>query len=459
MFKKEIYQERRDKLKKLVQSGLIILPANSVAPFTSRDECFPFRQDSSFLYFTGIDTPDCYVLLDIDNDKEWVCGADDPAEAVFWTGKTPSVSDYGQKSGINNHGPLSIVTDLVDKAAKSGQSIHYLPPYQASVCLKLQELFGFNQTQLQESVSTELIKAVIKLRSVKDELEIKEIEAAVNIAHRMHSTAMIMAMPGAHEQDIKGVIEGIAVSKGGALSFQPIVTIRGDILHNPKYTNTLESDSLLIVDAGAETAMHYASDITRTIPVGKSFTRMQRAVYEVALKANQDAIAAIKPGIPFFEVHWLASVTIASGLKDLGLMKGDPEEAVNQGAHALFFPHGLGHMLGLDTHDMDSLGEDAVGYSAEFTRSEQFGLKSLRLAKSLETGNVITVEPGIYFIDPLIDAWKRENMFVDFINYNQVELYRGMGGIRIEDDVLVTETGVRILGDPIPKSVKELEDF
>ncbi len=459
MFKKEIYRQRRDRLKNLIKSGLVVLPANSAAPFTSKDECYPFRQDSTFLYFTGIDLPDCFVLLDIDNDKEWICGDDNPAEAAFWTGKTPSVSDYAQKSAIDNHGKLNTVNEVIEKAVQSGQSIHFLPPYQESVYSKLRELLGYSRTQLQASVSTALIKAVVKLRSVKDELEIKEIEAAVNIAHKMHSTAMIMAMPGAHEQDIKGVIEGIAVSKGGALSFQPIVTIRGDILHNPRYTNTLESDSLLIVDAGAETAMHYASDITRTIPVGRSFTRMQRALYQVALKANEDAIAAVKPGIPFLEVHRIASATIARGLKDLGLMKGDPEEAVARGAHALFFPHGLGHMLGLDTHDMDSLGEDNVGYSSEFTRSDQFGLKSLRLAKPLETGNVITIEPGIYFIDPLIDAWKRENKFADFINYNQVELYRGTGGIRIEDDVLVTETGVRVLGDPIPKSVKELEDF
>lgn len=459
MFKKEIYQARRNRLKQQIGAGLVLLPANSESPYTGPGCSFPFRQDSSFLYFCGVNRPDDVLLIDVEAGTDTLFGTEASGDAIFWTGLQPSLADECQKSGIGHNAPISKLPQVLAKARNSGRKVHLLPPYRAEVSLKLQQLLQLPLEQIPTLVSQPLIQAVIQQRSIKDEFEIKEIETAVNIARQMHTTAMLMAMPGAHEQDIKGVIEGLAVSKSGSLSFQPIVTTRGDVLHNPRYTNTLENGKLLIVDAGADSPLRYSSDITRTIPVGRTFTRMQRSIYEIVLKANLEAIAAVKPGVPFRTIHLQAALTIACGLKDLGIMKCDPEAAVQEGAHALFFPHGLGHMMGLDTHDMEALGEEAVGYGDQYTRSPQFGLNYLRLAKPLAAGNVITIEPGIYLISPLIAAWKQENKHASFINYNQVDHFLGMGGVRIEDDILVTESGSQVLGKPIPKTIREIESL
>lgn len=459
MIKKESYIERRNRLKQRVTEGLILLPANHESPFTSLDCTYPFRQDSTFLYFTGIDKPELYFLIDSETGEETLFGNENSSGVSFWGGRTLSLSDLCQKSGIEHHAPLESLDAVIDKAANSGRKVHYPPPYQAGVLLKLMELLKAGRKELAEQVSDELIKAIVALRSIKDEHEIKEIEAAIKITSHMHSTALIMVMPGAFERDIKGVLEGIAISRGGAVAFQPIITIRGDVLHNPNYVNTLENGRFLVADIGAESSNHYASDITRTIPVGRSFTRLQRNIYEIVLKANLEAIEAVQPHIPFREIHLKAARVIVEGLKALGIMKGDPQEAVQAGAHALFFPHGLGHMMGLDVHDMECLGEDYVGYSDSYPRSSQFGLNRLRLAKPLEAGHVVTIEPGIYFIESLIDRWRQEGKHKDFINYDQIDPYLGLGGVRLEDDILVTESGHQVLGPPIPKSIKEIESF
>jgi Xaa-Pro aminopeptidase len=305
--------------------------------------------------------------------------------------------------------------------------------------------------------SRALVRAVVAQRSIKSEAEVAEIESALTTTYKMYETAMRMAQPGVHERAIAGRIDGIAKAEGGATAFPTILSINGQILHNHGYVNKLAKGRLLVVDSGAESAGHYASDITRTIPVGGKFTARQRDIYEIVLAANAGAIMAARPGLPYKEVHLLAARIIVDGLKSIGLMKGDPAEAVAQGAQALFFPHGLGHMMGLDVHDMESLGENNVGYDASVERSRQFGLAYLRMARPLEAGHVMTVEPGIYFIPALIDQWKAEGKALDFVAYDKLEAYRGFGGVRIEDDILVTKDGVRILGRPIPKTVAQVE--
>lgn len=459
MFKTEIYQQRRHQLKQKLSSGLVLLVGNRNSPFDGPNNFYQFRQDSSFLYFTGIDTPDLAMIIDLDQGKEWLFGIDKGVDDAFWHGLTPTIRDFADKSGIEHTDEYQNLYNHIQKAQDSKRTIHYLPPYQSQVVLELQRLLEIKAEVLGAGASEELIKAIVSLRSIKDEMEIKEMEQAVNISYKMHSTAMIMTMPGAFEQEIKGVIEGIASSMGGTLCFRPTLSMRGDILHNPRYSNTLEKGRFVVIDAGAEAPSHYASDITRTIPVGRTFSRMQRNIYDIVLKANLEVIDSIKPGVPFVDLHKKAALVITRELKELGLMKGNPEDAVENGAHALFFPHGLGHMIGLDTHDMEDLGEDYVGYSEDYQRSQQFGLSALRLARPLEEGFTVTVEPGIYFISALIDRWKTQKQFDQFINYDQVEHYQSIGGVRIEDDVLVTETGSRVLGKPIPKTIKEIESF
>jgi len=303
-----------------------------------------------------------------------------------------------------------------------------------------------------------MIKGIVALRSIKDKFEIVEIEKAVDIAYEMHTTSMRMAMPGVVDREIAGTIEGISLGLGGPVSFPVILSIHGETLHNHYHGNVLKEGRMMVTDAGAETTMHYASDITRTVPVGGKFNQRQKEIYEIVLDANMKTIEATKPGITNKELHLMAAKVIASGLKDLGLMKGDIDAAVAAGAHAMFFPHGLGHMMGLDVHDMEGLGENYVGYDDEVKRSDQFGTAFLRLGRRHQPGFVFTIEPGIYFIPALIDQWKNEKKFTEFINFDKVEPYKDFGGIRIEDDILVTEDGYRVLGTPIPKTVSDIEE-
>jgi Xaa-Pro aminopeptidase len=418
---------------------------------------YHYRQDSNFLYYFGLDHEGFAGVIDIDNNRDIIFGNDVDMDDIIWMGPQPSVKDQAAKVGVSHTEALGSLEAFVRDAVSKGRKVHITKPYRGEVLIWLESLLGVHHSQVKDFVSDELIRGIVAMRSVKEPGEVAELEKAIDTAYLMHTTAMKMAMPGVVEQEIAGVIEGIALSHGGPVSFPVILSIDGQTLHNHYHGNTLREGRMMVIDAGCESALHYASDITRTVPVGGKFSQRQREIYEIVLKANVDSIAAMKPGAYYKEMHLLAAKTIATGLKDLGLMKGDPDEAVARGAHALFFPHGLGHQLGLDVHDMEGLGENNVGYDSTVARSNQFGLAFLRFARKLEPGFVLTNEPGIYFIPALIDQWKAEGKFAEFINYDKVETYKDFGGIRIEDDVLVTPDGHRVLGRPIPKTVSEVE--
>jgi Xaa-Pro aminopeptidase len=372
-------------------------------------------------------------------------------------GFQPSVKEQAAKAGVENTEPLAKLEPFVKDALAKGRKVHIVKPYRGEVLIWLESLLGVHHSQVKNFISEELIRGIVSMRSVKEDAEIREIERAVDVAYIMHTTGMRMAKQGVIEQEIAGAIEGIAISHGSAVSFPVILSVDGQTLHNHYHGNILKEGRMMVIDAGCESANHYASDITRTVPVGGKFNQRQKEIYEIVLKANMNSIKAIKPGAYYREMHLVAAKTIASGLKDLGLMKGDVDEAVAKGAHALFFPHGLGHMLGLDVHDMEGLGENNVGYDKTISRSDQFGLAFLRLARKLEPGFVLTDEPGCYFIPALIDQWRKEGKFTEFINYDKAETYKDFGGIRIEDNILVTADGYKVLGKPIPKTVEEVE--
>ncbi|RLD50987.1 MAG: aminopeptidase P family protein [Bacteroidetes bacterium] len=459
MFSKEIYTARRKNLTKQVSGGLVFLPGNSDVPFNYPANTFTFRQDSSFLYFFGVKQPDIIGIIDVDSGEDYMFGNDVDIDDIIWMGEQPTMKEFAGKNGVKNAFPLSKVDEFIEKALKQGRKIHFLPAYRAQTKLLSEKLLGIPADEINNNVSEELIKAVVKLRSIKEPGEIEDIERTVDVAYEMHTTSMKSAIPGTKEQEIYGKIEGIALSHGGPVSFPIILSVNGQILHNHHHENILKAGQLMVTDAGAESPMHYCSDITRTTPVGGKFSQKQKEVYETVMNANFEVIKNTKPGIMYKDMHMLSAKVVAQGLKDIGLMKGDVDEAVANGAHALFYPHGLGHMMGMDVHDMEGLGENYVGYDETVQRSNQFGLAFLRMARKLEPGFVITVEPGIYFIPALIDIWKRENKLTDFINYQKLEEYRNFGGIRIEDDILITENACRVLGKPIPKTVKEIEDL
>ncbi len=457
MFPKEVYIKRRKALKAQICSGIALFLGNSLVPFNYPANPYSFRQDSSFLYFFGIDEPDMAAIIDFDTGDEILFGQEVDIDDIIWSGQRKSLHEQANEVGISKALPFNKLKEFIDRALEKGRKIHFLPPYRSQTKYQLSNLLGLKYEAVNKYVSVELIKAVVKLRSVKDEYEIAEIERMVDVAYQMHTTAMRMAKPGILEREIAGTIEGISLSNGGPVSFPVIVTVHGEILHNNFYGNKLKKGDLLLVDAGAESSLHYASDITRVSPVGGKFDQRQRDIYQIVLEANMRAIEDIKPGKPYIETHYLAAKIIAQGLKDLGLMRANVDEAVQAGAHALFFPHGLGHMLGLDVHDMEGLGEDYVGYDDKYKRIQKFGIGFLRLAKPLQPGYVLTVEPGIYFIPELINQWQAAGKFKDFINYDKVEKFKDFGGIRIEDDVLITETGAKVLGKPIPKAIDDVE--
>jgi Xaa-Pro aminopeptidase len=376
---------------------------------------------------------------------------------IIWMGPQLTVRELAQKCGISETAPVSKLGDTIKDALSKKRKIHFLPPYRGETKMTLGVLLKENPCQMKTLASVDLIKAVISMRSIKEKVEIDEIEKAADIAYEMHVTAMKMCKHGVKEQDIFGMIEGIALAKGGGTSFPIILSINGQTLHNHSHGNILTKGRMMVTDAGAETSLHYASDITRTTPVGGKFNEKQKDIYEIVLKANTDAIKATKPGISNRDLHFMACKIIATEMKSLGLMKGDVDEAVAAGAHALFMPHGLGHMMGLDVHDMEGLGENYIGYNDKVKRSEQFGTAFLRFALPYKPGHVFTVEPGCYFIPELIGKWKAEGKFKEYINYNKIDSYMSIGGIRIEDNVLITDKGHKVLGKPIPKTIKEVE--
>jgi Xaa-Pro aminopeptidase len=437
----------------------VLLPGNQEAALNYPANTYSFRQDSNFSYFFGLDHPDLAGVIDLDGGADIIFGNDVDIDDIIWMGKQPTMKEQSLLVGVEQSAPLKDLEKIISAALSQGLKIHFLPPYRGETIIQLSDLLRIPHSEVRSKAfeNEELIKAVIKLRMVKEEEEITEISKMVDVAYIMHTTAMKMAMPGVIEREISGVIEGIALSHGCGVSFPVILTINGQTLHNHYHGNILKEGRMLVIDSGAESELHYASDITRTVPVGGKFSPRQKEIYEVVLSANLAAINAMKPGIPFRDIHLLAASKIVEGLKNIGLMKGDVQEAVNKGAHTLFFPHGLGHPLGLDVHDLEGLGENLVGYDSETIRSKEFGLAFLRFGRRLQKDFVMTIEPGIYFIPELIDIWKSENKLAEFINYDLVDTYRDFGGIRIEDDVLVTEDGFRILGKPIPKTVAEIE--
>ena len=457
MFKSDVYYRRREELHKKMKSGIAIFIGNSESPMNYPDNTYHFRQDSNFLYFFGLDIPGLTGVMDFDSGKDSLYGNDFDMDDIIWMGPQPTLKELALNCGITVTAPLSKLEEVIKNAQSGKRTIHFLPPYRGESKMKLGALLKENPCQMKSLASVDLVKAVVSMRSIKEKIEIEEIEKAVEIAYEMHVAAMKMCREGVSEQEIFGMMEGIALSKGAGTSFPTILSINGQTLHNHSHGNILTKGRMMVADAGAETNMHYASDITRTTPVGGKFSQQQKEIYEIVLQANTEAINATMPGFSNRELHFLACTIIASGMKNLGLMKGDTETAVREGAHALFMPHGLGHMMGLDVHDMEALGENYVGYNDQVKRSDQFGTAFLRFALPYKTGHVFTVEPGCYFIPELIQKWEAEKKFTDFLNYEKIRKYLPVGGIRIEDNVLITEEGHRMLGKPIPKTVKEIE--
>ena len=458
MFSADLYTTRRQRLKADVHAGLILFLGNGPSPINALDNCHFFRQDSSFLYFWGIDLPNLAAVIDVETATETVFGEDPSLDDVIWSGPQSSLLERCREVGVDRSAPFGKLHDIVGAAIKKKRPVHFLPPYRMDQTVQLADLCGMDRNAVAASASETLIRSVVRLRSVKSDEELVQIEAALSINGDMQTTAMQMATPGRYEREVVGAIEGLAYGQSGRKPpFATIFSIHGQTLHNHRHDNRMKAGDLAVCDCGAESPMGYASDTTRTIPVGGRFTNRQKEIYQVVLGMQADALAAMKPGVPFKDVHLVAARRLASDLNALGLMRGDVDRAVETGAYALFFPHGLGHMLGLDVHDMECLGEDYVGYTDEIQRDSRFGINRLRLAKPLAPGFVVTVEPGIYFIPQLIQQWRAENRFADQIDYRKLESYLDSGGVRIEDDVLVTATGTRVLGSPIPKTVAAVE--
>jgi Xaa-Pro dipeptidase len=459
MFQREIYIKRREQLRGKIKSGLLLFVGNDESPMNYAANTYRFRQDSTFLYYFGLSQAGLAGIIDVDENQDILFGYKFALEDIIWMGPQKSLQERGEQTGVKITHEQNKLREFIQNALKKGRNIHILPSYREEHDSKIQFLFDMDKEKIEQLISEELIRAIVDQRSVKSSEEIEQVEKAHAITNKMHVQTMQMAKPGLYEYEIAGFMEGLALSHSGSLAFPSIVSIHGETLHNPFHGNLLKEGDMLLNDSGAETEMGYAADITRTIPVSGKFSQRQKEIYEIVLRAQMEAIDAIKPGIKYIEVHTLASKLIAYGLKELQLMKGDIEQAVKDGAHALFFPHGLGHMLGLDVHDMENLGEDYVGYDEKTQRSKQFGLAYLRLAKMLQPGYILTVEPGIYFIPQLIEQWSGEKKFTQFINYNLLEKYKDFGGIRIEDDVLVTETGNKVLGKLIPKLISQVEEI
>ncbi|WP_071147734.1 aminopeptidase P family protein [Bacteroides ihuae] len=454
MFSKETYMQRRALLKKTVGSGILLFLGNDEHGLNYADNAFRYRQDSTFLYYFGLAFSGLSAIIDIDEDKDVIFGDELTIDHIVWMGTQPTLKEKSELVGVTHTMPSDTIVSYLHKAAQKGQTIHYLPPYRAEHNLKLLELLGISVGH--EKVSLDFIRAIIKQRSYKSQEEIVEIEKACDITADMHITAMKVLRPGMKEYEVAAALEAVAAAAGADLSFPTIATINGQTLHNHYHGNTVKPGDLFLIDAGAEVPMGYAGDMSSTIPADKTFTLRQKEIYDLQVAMHLESVKALKPGIPFVDVYDLSARVMVEGMKQLGLMKGDADDAVREGAHALFYPHGLGHMMGLDVHDMENLGEVWVGYDGK-PKSTLFGRKSLRLARPLEAGFVHTIEPGIYFIPELIDLWKEEKRFVDFINYDAVEAYKNFGGIRNEEDYLITETGARRLGKKIPLTTDEVE--
>jgi Xaa-Pro aminopeptidase len=451
----DTYRDRRQKLREAIPEGAILIMGNAAASRNYEDNVYPFRQDSHFLYYVGVSSPGMALLMDVDGDERLFGPAEGPDDIV-WVGPMPGVEDHAEAAGVASWGVSEDLRDRVRALAARGDIVHYLPPYRSQRRFALADLLDSDPRTVNLGVSDDLMRAVLAQRMIKGPEEIAEIENAVAVTADMYRAAMAAARSGRSEAEILAVLVVQAAARGVQLAFNPIVTVRGEILHNESYHNTAADGDLMLIDSGAESPGFYASDITRTFPVSGRFSDRQKEIYELVLQAQMAVIDAASPERSNKELHLIAARTIAGGLVDIGLMEGDPDDAVAEGAHALFFPHGIGHMLGLDVHDMEDLG-DLVGYPEGEQRSTQFGLSLLRMTRQLEPGFVITVEPGIYFNPVLIDRWQADGLHRGFIRYDRLDALRGFGGVRLEDDVLITQDGCRVLGPQIPKTVDEVE--
>jgi Xaa-Pro aminopeptidase len=458
MFPASVYINRRKLISSKIGSGLILLPGNDESPMNYLDNTYHYRQDSTFLYYFGVDQPGLYALIDIDQNKEYIFGDELTVEDIVWMGAMETIAEKAKRAGVKEVLPLKKLQEVINNAIAGSRTIHYLPQYRADNLIKMNNLMGIIPQRVNDYASISLIKAIAEQRTVKSPEEIAEIEKALDISFEMYDYALKNIKDGMYEREVAGMIEGIALSKGNGVSFPTIFSVHGEILHNHHYGNVMKNGQLVVLDSGAESELHYASDITRTFPVSGKFSAKQKEIYQIVLNANENCINAVRPGLLYKEIHTIASETITGGLRDLGFLKGNVEEIVQAGAHALFFPHGIGHLLGLDVHDLENLGEHYTGYDETIERSTQFGLSALRFGKKLKPGNILTVEPGIYFIPQLIAKWESEKKFLEYINYDMVKSYLDFGGIRIEDNVLVTDDGYRVLGKPIPKSVDDIEN-
>lgn len=459
MFSKETYMMRRKQLMKDVKRGVILILGNGDSPFNYPANTYSFRQDSTFRYFFAHDLQNLVGVIDIDEGKEYLFGEDVDMDDIIWTGPVPSIHDRALEVGVENSGSISDLRKFMDAVVFAGRKVHFVPPYRAENVNFISELLHIDRHYVKAYVSVELIAACVKQRSIKNEEEIAEIEKAIATAYNMHTTMMKMAAKeGTYEYEIAGRMEGEALAGGGPVSFPIILTTHGEILHGHDHSLQIKKGRMIVSDAGCENPQGYCSDITRSVPVGGKFSSRQKDIYEAVLAAQTLVPSLIAPGVKYSDIHIAAVSRLASALKELGLMKGNVQDAVAQGAMGMFMPHGLGHMMGLDVHDMENYGENYVGYDKKNVRSTQFGLASLRLGRELQEGFVLTNEPGCYFIPELIDKWRAEGKCKDYIDYDKVEQYKDFGGIRIEDDLLVTKNGCRLLGKYIPKTVAEIEE-
>lgn len=457
LFDKNVYANRRAVLKKAIGNGLILFLGNEESSMNYKDNWYPFRQDSNFLYYFGLNVAGLAAVIDADSGEEIIFGNELTIDDIVWTGPLPSVSEMANAVGVTRTQSYNALVAVVAKAIESGRTLHITPPYRPENKIMLASLLQVSVGALREFVSVPLIKAIISQRSYKEAVEVAEMHKASAISAEMHLAGMRYAKPGMKEYEVMAKVKDVAYAQNGSLSFNPIVTIHGETLHNLYSGNTLEEGQMVLCDAGASNDMNYAGDLTTTYPVGKKFSTKQKDVYNIVLHAHQTAVAMLKPGVLFKDVYLTAAQKIVEGMQSLGVMKGDAKEAVAAGAHAMFFQCGLGHMIGLDVHDMEDLGEPFVGYTEDLKKSTQFGMKSLRLGRALEPGFTLTVEPGIYLIPQLIDAWKAEKKFMEFINYTALEDYRDFSGIRVEEDYLITDTGYALLGKKLPMTVEEVE--
>ena len=462
MFKKETYIKRRNELKTMVGNGVIILFGNNESPCNyPNNGYYPFRQDSSFLYYFGQQRDGLVGVMDIENDRDTLIGNDIDIEDIVWYGSVDSVRDLAAQVGVEHSAPMAALQDICNNAQKQGRKIHFLPPYRFDTKLQITDLLGIHHSQQKNAASMELIRAVVKMRSVKDAEEIEELERAAEIGYKMHTTAMRLTKPGVTEKFIGGQIDGFAASYGAKVSFPTIFSQHGEIMHGNPSMATLEAGRLALCDCGAETINFYCSDNTRTLPVSGKYTQRQLEIYSIVEACHDHALKISKPGVRYMDVHLSVCRMMADRLKELGLMKGNTEDAVRAGAHAMFLPHGLGHMMGMDVHDMEGLDQRNVGFDEETQPMlDQFGTNALRMGRRLEEGFVVTDEPGIYFIPALIDDWRAQGLHKDFLNYDLIETYKDFGGIRIEDDILITKDGCRFIGkELIPYHPKDVEEY